>query len=163
MRPVDFITFGKTAGIGMMVPMACWLRTRCGKPFGPPQDYFRSHPAAAVLATWCHGLELRPSMWAGEPRGYRTRGKLAVGGGRSGIVIGLFKRGTWKVGIMGIISWDHPEEAEFFLAISGELFRVTCFNQLLILVILTLISEISTGIQCLPILWLCGFEPKRCC
>jgi hypothetical protein len=127
------------------------------------QDYFRSHPAAAVLATWCHGLELRPSMWAGEPRGYRTRGKLAVGGGRSGIVIGLFKRGTWKVGIMGIISWDHPEEAEFFLAISGELFRVTCFNQLLILVILTLISEISTGIQCLPILWLCGFEPKRCC
>ena len=75
MRPVDFITFGKTAGIGMMVPMACWLRTRCGKPFGPPQDYFRSHPAAAVLATWCHGLELRPSMWAGEPRGYRTRGE----------------------------------------------------------------------------------------
>ena len=66
----------------------------------PSQDYFRSHPAATVLATWCHGLELRPTMWAGEPRGYRTRGKLAVGGGASGIVIGLFKRGTWKVGII---------------------------------------------------------------
>eukprot|EP00435_Cladocopium_sp_Y103_P028027 s1294_g6.t7 len=84
------------------------LRCRKPYPYTKEEDYFRSHPAAKVLATWCHDLELLPSMWAGEPRGYRTRGKLAVGAGRSGIVIGLFKRGTWKVLPVAGCIVNHP-------------------------------------------------------
>lgn len=61
------------------------------------EDFFQSHPAAKVLATWCHDLALEPNMWAADPMGYRTRGKLAVGSHGSGVIIGLFKRGTWKV------------------------------------------------------------------
>ena len=44
------------------------------------KDYFQSHPAAKKLAEWCETLSLpSPTMWNGEPMGYRTRGKMAVG------------------------------------------------------------------------------------
>lgn len=69
-----------------------------------PQDY-ASHPAVRALLRW-RGEHI--PVHAEEPGGYRTRGKMAVGPGRGGVAIGLFKRGTWKVLPLTTCVANHP-------------------------------------------------------
>ncbi|CAE7612932.1 unnamed protein product [Symbiodinium natans] len=67
-------------------------------PFKSSQDYQHHHVAVRRLAEWQRLLGLHPpEVFAAEPRGHRTRTKLAVAPGKDGVVLGLFKRGTQEV------------------------------------------------------------------
>ncbi|CAJ1394800.1 unnamed protein product [Effrenium voratum] len=84
---------------------------RCGD--GPyayqTSEDFKNHPAVRSLTAWCRSWGLPPiETTALDPEGYRTRGKMPVGPGGSGPVVGLFKRSTWKVVPVAGCAANHP-------------------------------------------------------
>ncbi|CAE7271534.1 unnamed protein product [Symbiodinium sp. CCMP2592] len=75
------------------------------------RDYRRRHPAVGAISRWYErdGEELPEVFRAAEAPGYRTTGKMAIGPGRRGAcVIGLFKKGGWKVVPVRDCQANHP-------------------------------------------------------